>query len=439
VGGGWSGLSCAVELSRIGYNVTVLESARQLGGRARRVAFNEYPVDNGQHVLIGAYRQTLSLFKILDIPFNEHLIRQNLDLHILDKGGSKFNLHLPALITPLNLFFGLITAKGFTLKDKWRALRFGFKLFANAVITGDSDGNDMSVAELLKKEKQTPNLIKALWEPICLASLNTHIDEASAGIFIRVIHDTFCRSSNDADLILPSVDLGSLFPDPALDYIEQHGGNIHLSKRVTELIIEQRHIAGVICDKDRYLADHVILAIPPNACVPLLKQHPALHDIAYNLSGFDFNPIVTVYLKYPRSVKTDQPVQALTGTTSQWVIDRRVVGQPGIIAVVISGPGPHMEKDNNELLGHVEAELADCFPHWPKPDGAKIIREKRATFSCRAGINSLRPDNKTNVNGLWLAGDYTRTPYPATLESAVISGHQTAMLINQFQLESVQP
>jgi len=435
VGGGWAGLSCAVELSRIGYPVTLLESARQLGGRARRVAFNDYAVDNGQHVLLGAYRQTLALFNILGISLNDKLLRQSLNLHLLSTEGNKYNLHLPALITPLNLFIGLLRAKGFTLYDRWRALVFGFKLFANAIIPGTGKGSDdISVIDLLKKEKQTLTNIRALWEPICLASLNTTIDEASASIFVRVLHDTFCRAQSDADLILPNIDLGALLPDPALDYIEQHGGNVHLSKRVTDITVEQRHITGIVCDSEAYPAEHVVLAIPPHACMPLVKDHPALHDIAYNLSGFSYNPIVTVYIKYPKSVKLDQPVQALIGTTSQWVIDRRLAGQPGLMAVVISGPGPHMEKDNDTLRNTIEGELAECFPHWPRPDDAMVIREKRATFSSRVGVNALRPENTTNVDGLWLAGDYTKSAYPATLEAAVISGRYTAELIHQTDL-----
>ena len=432
VGGGWAGLSCAVELSRVGYHVTLLESARQLGGRARRVAFNEHPVDNGQHVLIGAYRQTLTLFERLNISLDENLSRKNLDLHILAKNGKKFNLQLPSVITPLNLFIGLLRAKGFTLYDRWRALIFGSKLFVNAVNPGDGSANDdISVSELLIKEKQTRNNIHALWEPICLASLNTTIAEASASIFIRVLHDTFCRTRSDADLIIPKVDLGSLLPDPALDFIEQHGGNVYLSKRVTEVIIDQRHVTGVKCEGEQFTADHVVLAVPPHACLPLVKDHPALHDVAYNLSGFSYNPIVTIYLQYPDTVTPDHPVQALTGMTSQWIIDRRISGQPGLMAIVISGPGPHMQMDNEALLKTVEDELAECYPHWPKPEETMIIREKRATFSSRTGVNALRPQNKTNITGLWLTGDYTKTAYPATLESAVISGQRTAALINE--------
>lgn len=426
VGGGWAGLTCATELVRLGYKITLLESARQLGGRARRIAFDDQSVDNGQHIFIGAYRETFSLLKSLNISLTNILDRRPLNLLFQYCGGKKFNLRLPALITPLNLFVGLLNAKGFSMNDKRHALVFGLKLFSNSLF----QENDISVSELLNKERQTENNIKALWEPLCLASLNTPIDEASARVFVRVLHDTFCRSQKDADMIIPKVDLGILLPDPASDFIEQHGGTIHLSKRVTSININQRHITDVSCDNETFKADHVVLALPPHACLPLIKDHPALHDIAYNLNSFSYNPIVTAYVKYPASVRPNQPIQAMLGTTSQWVISRDVAGQPGLIAVVISGPGPHMQLDNEQLEVTIKSELANCFPHWPQADSIKIIREKRATYSCRVGIDLLRPDNKTRINGLWLAGDYTKTFYPATIESAVLSGKHTAEQIN---------
>jgi len=427
VGGGWAGLSCAVELSLVGHKVTLLESARQLGGRARRIAFNEQAVDNGQHVLIGAYHETLSLLMRLDVDPDTTLERQLLDLHLQVIRANHFRLRLPHLPSPFNLLFGLLGAKGFSIKDRWSALRFGLRLYSNTI----SLGEDISVAQLLKNHRQTKNAIKALWEPICLASLNTPIDEASAKIFVRVLHDTFCQSSHDADLIVPKVDLGTLLPDPAFDFIEQHGGTVQLSQRVTELKIEQRHVTGVVCESREYNAKHVVLAIPPHACQPLLKTYPALHDVAYNLAGFSYHPICTIYLQFPKTVKADRSVQALLNSTGQWIIDRRISGQHGLFAVVISGPGPHMQIDNDTLIGKIKSEISDLYPHWPAPDDAIVIREKRATFNCRTNINYIRPENKTQVDGLWFAGDFTNTGYPATIEGAVQSGIKAAKQIHQ--------
>ena len=257
VGGGWAGLTCAVELASLGHAVTVLESARQLGGRARRVAFEEHAVDNGQHVLIGAYHHTLDLLKHLEVPLQQSLHRQPLDLYVQQQDNHAFQLRLPHLLAPLNLLVGLLRSKGFSLNDRWHALGFGLRLFFNAMAFEE----DISVADLLASQKQTTNTIRAIWEPICLASLNTPIEEASAQIFIQVLHDSFCRSHQDADMIIPGVDLGSLLPDPAFDFIEQHGGFVHLSQRVTDVLIEQRHITGVKTEDRKYEAKHVVLAI----------------------------------------------------------------------------------------------------------------------------------------------------------------------------------
>lgn len=427
VGGGWAGLSCAVELVSHGHEVTVLESARQLGGRARRVAFDDHAVDNGQHVLLGAYHSTLELLKHLGIPLEESLQRQLLELSLIQRGKTAFRLRLPHLLSPLNLFSGLLKAKGLSLLDRWHCLLFGLSLFSNRMVSED----DTSVTELLATHKQPPSVIRMLWEPICLAALNTPIEEASAQIFIRVLHDSFCRAYRDADMLIPRVDLGQLLPDAAFDYIEGHGGFVHLSQRVTELQIEHRHISGVSTKDRKYNARHVVLALPPHACQPLLKEHAAMHDIAYNMSGFCYHPICTVYLQYPDSVQTDRPIQGLLGTMAQWLVDRRITGYPGLIAATISGPGKHMQLDNEQLAAQVQDELQQAFPHWPAAQSVLVIREKRATFSARTGINRLRPGNHTPVSGLWLAGDYTNTGYPATIESAVISGQQTAQLIHQ--------
>jgi len=291
--------------------------------------------------------------------------------------------------------------------------------------------DDMSVAALLKLQKQTRTIITALWEPICLASLNTPIEEASAKVFLRVLHDTFCRSAYDSDLIVPKTDLSTLLPDPAFDFVERHGGNVHLSQRVIGLKVEQRHITGVITEDSQYDTDTVVLAIPPHACQKLFKDHPALHHSAYNMAAFSYHPICTIYLQFPATVKADHPVQALLGYTGQWIIDRRIAGQPGLFSVVISGPGPHMQLDNAVLTERIKTEIRDLYPHWPAPDDVMVVREKRATFNCRANINLIRPDNRSRMQGLWFAGDFTNTGYPATLEGAIHSGTRTARQIHQ--------
>jgi hypothetical protein len=169
-------------------------------------------------------------------------------------------------------------------------------------------------------------------------------------------------------------------------------------------------------------ARRVILATPLHTSVKLLGGHPPLARLLAPLHDIGSEPICTIYLQYPPEVRLDAPFVGVVGMHTQWVFDRRVCGSPGLMAVVIGADGPHMEQDNAELSGRISAELGHLFPHWPPPQQIKVIREKRATFTSTPGIDARRPGAETPVRGLWLAGDYTATDLPATLEGAVMSG-----------------
>lgn len=426
VGGGWAGLSCAIELTRLGHQVTVLESARQLGGRARCVPFNDLAIDNGQHILLGAYRQTLQLLHLLGIAESKALQRLPLNLQLQNAQHQTYSLRVPNFPAPLHLLSGLLSAKGFTLQERWRAITLGSRIWRNV----SANDKDQSVLEWLTQEQQSATVIQCLWEPLCLAAMNTPIHLASAQVFQTVMYDAFCHTRHNSDILLPRSDLGTLLPDPALDFIEQHHGSVHLGQRVEAIHVHQRHIHGVQTQQGDIDAAQIVLAVPPHAAIPLIESHTALQDLAYLLRGFTYEPISTVYIKYPKEVHSDFPIQGFVGMTSQWLIDRQITAHPGLMAVVISGPGSHMQWDTSQLAKQVITELADAFPHWPKPEEHFVIREKRATFSCRVGIQSIRPDNTTPVKGLWLAGDYTNTRYPATIEGAVRSGLRCAQLLH---------
>ena len=164
------------------------------------------------------------------------------------------------------------------------------------------------------------------------------------------------------------------------------------------------------------------MAASPPECLRLLAQHTRLNDIALGLSTFRYEPICTLYLQYPPYVRLGSEMIGLLDEMGQWILDLGDAGFPGRMAVVISGPGPHMALDNEHLITHISNEVARRFPHWPAPSHSYVIREKRATFSSCTGIEALRPTVRTPIPGLWLAGDYTDTGLPATLEGALRSG-----------------
>lgn len=424
VGGGWAGLSAAVHLLSQGQQVTLFESAKQFGGRARCAPFSGQSVDNGQHLLLGAYSETLNIMRTCNTPVNKVLLRQPLNWTIKCNQGQDINLRVPRLPAPFNFLVAILFAHGYSLTERMRSIRFMARLRRNRFMLD----KDISVAELL--HDQPDRVIQTLWEPMCLAALNTPIEVASAQIFLNVIRDSFTHRASDADALYTIADLGQIFVKPAIDYIESKGSQVNLAQKVDGLEIENNCIHAITVGEKKYKASQVILATSASACQRLLAAHAPLATVSDKLQQISYQPICTLYLQYPHEVSLDTPMLGLDGLTGQWIFDRRFANQPGLMAVVISSTGPHMNLDTESLAQLVSDELTESFA-WPEPEQHLVIREKRATFSACVGVDALRPETSTAVDGLYLAGDYTRSPYPSTLEAAVRSGVQCAQTIIQ--------
>ena len=417
IGGGLAGLAAASELSSHGINVTVFETAPQLGGRARSVHWKGLILDNGQHILLGAYHQTLRLMKKIGLNAEESLLRQSLNLNMRNAIHLKSCKSLPA---PFNLLMGLLTCKGLNWSERSSAIRFLIQLKR---INFKLD-QDIPLNELLRRFEQPNNLIRHLWEPLCLAALNTPINAASSQIYLNVLKDSFNQKKTDSDLLLPRNDLSSLLAEPLADFIRAHQGEIKLNSYVKQLE-KINHDFSVNGSN----FTHVILAVAPFRLAEITESLGEI--VATDLvTKFTYEPIYTVYLQYPRAVKLPQVMIGLTHTMSQWVFDRgQLNGQKGLLAVIISAKGEHQKLTQEALANKVIAELKTAFPNLPNPKWHKVIAEKRATFACT--VNLKRPQQKTTIKNLYLAGDYTEGNYPATIEGAIHSGLSTAQLILQ--------
>ena len=422
IGAGWAGLAAAVELSAANIRVTLVEAAKQAGGRARRVDTQGMQFDNGQHIVLGAYREMLRLLDVIGVSEEQAFFRRALRLEMRSPRHERICIAFPALPAPWHVAVGFARATGLSRSERYRALALCAQLF----FSGFKVNNTLSVAEWLHRAKQPRRLIKALWEPLCLAALNTPLNRASAEIFIRILHETFAGARGNADMLFPRADLGAIFPEPAMQFIRRHGGTVHCGERVTSLDIRDGRIDGVTTHQGMIRADHVIIAASSDASLRLIEPHPLLQDISRRLTLLQHEPICTVYLQYPPEMRLGGEMLGLLDGTGQWILDLGDAGHPGRMAVVISGPGPHMSRDNAALIKDISEEISKHFLQWPAPSHSIIIREKRATFSCRAGIEALRPATRTPVDGCWLAGDYTDTGLPATLEGALRSGVRAA-------------
>lgn len=422
IGGGWAGLAAAVELAHAGAAVVLFEAAPQAGGRARAVRAGATRIDNGQHILLGAYSATLHLLRRIGVTESSVFRRQPLSLRLRRRDGAV--IELPARRGPAASLRALLALRGVSRRERLAALRVA--VYARR----PAPEPDVSVLAFLRAHKQGAAIIEALWEPLCVAALNTPIAEASAHLFLAVLRDALFGARHASDLLLPIVDLGACLPVPAQRFIEAQGGRVHVRRRVTGLRFVGNRVCGVDVDQESVEADHVVIATGPAACLALLT-HPDLATLRTRLGQLRPSPIATLYLRYPPEVTLGGEFVGLLGGSVQWLFDRgRLTGEHGVMAAVVSGPGAHMRVPPHAVIAAWVAEIRAHFPHWPPPIETKLIREKSATFAAHPGVDAYRPPCRTSVHGLWLAGDYTATGYPGTLEGAVRSGVEcaTAML-----------
>lgn len=434
IGGGWAGCAAAMELARAGHAVTVHEAARTLGGRARKVERDGTVLDNGQHILLGAYTETLRLLKLAGQDPQALILDLPLQMRYPDGSGG-MDFVAPRWPAPLHLAWALLRAKGLARADKVSLMRFssamrwmGWQLYT-----------DCTVSELLDRFDQTDRLIQLMWRPLCLAALNTPPERASAKVFVNVLRDSLgARRRRASDMLIPKTNLSALFPEAAARYVESHGGQLKLGAKIESL---QALPDGCwqLDSAEKY--DHVVLATSSSQAARLLAGtgDSAVDDVVAQLQAFTHEAISTCYLQYDTAVRLDLPFYALVDAPEQahwgqFVFDRGQLDarQAGLLAVVISASGQAAAQGHEALAQSVAAQLAQGLrmPQLAQPAWTQVITEKRATFACTPDL--ARPGNATGLPGLLLAGDYTAGDYPATIEAAVRSGVQAAALVCQI-------
>ncbi len=412
VGGGYAGMAAAVTLAARRIPVTVFEAARQLGGRARRIDYRDVALDNGLHVLIGAYAETLRLIEFVNPAYASALLRTPLEWNV----QNEFHLRAARLPAPLHLLVGLARSDGLSIAEKFSAARFLALLRAR----GYALPRDISVEALLVQHAQSERLRRVLWRPLCVAALNTPPAIASAQVFLNVLRDSLDATRAASDLVLSRVDLSALFPEPAAAYVQQQGSAVLLSHRVTA-IDPLGDGFEIEANSERIRFTHVICAISPHQVNAFLIGITALSEIAAAIEMLRYQPIHSVWLQYPAPVALPAPMLGLTNGLIHWAFDREALcAQRGLIGAVISAAGEHQDLTQDELGLRVHRELQQHVSGLPEPLWTRVIAEKRATFACTPNIT--RPSQVTPLKNFYLAGDYTTSDYPATIESAVRSG-----------------
>ncbi len=425
VGGGWAGLAAAVRATQAGYQVTLLEMAGHLGGRARGLRVGTHDLDNGQHILIGAYTRTLDLMRSVGVDVEQVLHRQPLTLLYPDGRGLALRGGHPVLA----FVRAVAGCKGWGWRDRSALLTAA----GHWAAAGFRCAPGTTVAQLCAG--LTPAVRELLIDPLCVAALNTPAQDASAQVLLTVLKDALFSGKGSADLLLPRRPLDALLPHPAHAWLQARGAKLSFNRRVNKL---QTADGAWQVDGERF--ERVVLACSAAEAARLAQPHaPAW---AARAQALGYEPIITVYLQCP-GARLPAPMMALAEgaqAPAQFAFDHGALGaSPGIFAFVVSGARFWADAGLDVTGRAVRQQAMSAFAAatWPTPPVVlKVLVEKRATFRCTPGLD--RPPAQV-APGLLAAGDYLEGPYPATLEGAVRAGEAAVRQMERRPIRAPVP
>lgn len=434
IGGGVAGFSAATALAEAGAQVLLLEARPGLGGRATAFTDPETGerVDNGQHILMGCYYDTLKLLERIGASDRVRW-QAGLALSMVDQRGHESVLKLPPMASPLHLLGGVLAWDALSWAERMSILRVGAALgppvpegrnFSSAGVGSET------VREWLTRHGQAPRLCELFWEPLALAALNQSIDQAAASYFVTILAQMFGPDPTAAALVMPAVPLDELYAEPARAWLEARGHEVRVNAPVKVEVVDDR-VTGVRLRGEHLAAPWVISTVPWHAFGALFDTPPpALATTIANASALGSLPIVTVNLWFDRPVMHESLI-GLPGRAFQWVFDRRAIvgGASSHLSMISSGAEAIVSMSNDELIALALSDVRAALPAARTATVRKglAVREKRSTFSL-APDAPARPQTMTPIAGFLLAGDWVDTGLPATIESAAVSGHRAAEL-----------
>jgi len=435
VGGGFAGLAAGVALAGAGRQVRLLEQKPHLGGRA--FSFVEPTtgsvVDNGQHLLMGCYHQTLRFLERIG-TLDRVGLQPRLRMQFLERPGRLTTLECPRLPAPWHLLLGVLRSDSFTCPEKLEIFRLGRAL---RVAEDSREAIDpLTVEEWLSALGQSEKLRRNFWDLLSIAALNEDPHRAAASLFKRVLRLALFTSPADSRLAIPRVGMSECYTEAATSYITARGGRVEPGRNVTGFVVAEGVCEGVqLAEGDRIEAGTVVSAVPWFELVKLLPSDLLRSEPYFtNILALRPAPIISINLWFDRPV-TDLDFVGLRGTTVQWLFNKgKILGSgENYVTLVLSGAHAHVGRPKDELLAVAWRELGELLPATREATlvHSLVIKERFATFSPGVGVEAVRPAAQTPVRGLYLAGDWTATGLPATIEGAVQSGNAAAQAVLQ--------
>jgi zeta-carotene desaturase len=431
IGSGMAGLSTAFHLTKAGIKVHIIESSNHLGGRLTALfdSKSEEMIDNGQHAIMTAYQSFLQIINELNtsklLNFQKHLKVTYLDIQ-----GKYSQLNCGYLPGKLGMAIGFILLKGISFKSKISIIR----LLQN--LSEDLEKyNGLTCLEFLNINNQGNDAITRFWEPFVVATMNSNLDTASARILVNILTKAFIKDINNSKLVFPKVELPALLT-PILNYIIENGGEISYNSKAEKLEILNNKVIGIHTKNEFFKTDYVISTIQPFSLIKIIPVE-FVESFSY-LKEFQYSPITSIYIWMDESL-FDNDFLAILGSPIQWIFNRRKLIESNkplkykeSYSITISSSDNLIKMNNSQIIELIFDELTKCFPKFDKSSVLhhRIITEKFATFLQTPDSDKIRPNSKTIIENLFLAGDWTNTQLPATIESAALSGKFAASIIN---------
>lgn len=433
IGAGFAGLSAAVALATSSVKVTVLEQRRILGGRAYSIEDGTTGelIDNGQHALLGAFHETQKFLKTLG---TDGLIRyqDRFRLVMAEPGGRQIILKCLPLPPPLHLGASLLMGRGLSGMDRIHLLRAGVSIALTSSLPPE-----MTLAAWMDALRQPERLRQRWWYPLAISALNEQPHRASAELFLRVLKQTFFGTIHDSSFGIMTVGLGDLYTEQSRQFIESRGGEVFCNAAVFQLDFSGQRLDAVVLRNGGVMtADYYISTVPHKALARMLPSRLLEKGAPFEaLSHLSDSPMVSIHLWFDRPVMEEDFI-GLVESPIQWVFNKSRLWhdediQAGAVACITSGAHDLINRSREELIPLAHRELGRYLPgvRDAKLLHSRLIKERQATYACSPEAERWRPAHKTPYENLFLAGDWTKTGLPPTIEGAVTSGHRCADLI----------
>lgn len=419
VGGGLAGLAASTALATKGYQVTLLEARPRLGGRAG--SFQDGTtgqlIDACQHVSMACCTEYDHFCKTIGVY---DYLKPQPTLHFMTPDGKVSRWRADAIFAPLHFARSFLGAHFLTTIEK---IQIGAALMRLWLLPPE---DDEPFLEWLKRNDQSERTIQRFWSVVLVSALNESIDRMGIKYARQVFVEAFLSSRTGGQVNIPSVPLGELYGTKLLTWLSQHQVTLRLNTAVKEVVLANGKVKHlVVRDGEIVQADHYILALPPHRLRGLFAEPLPFLD---QVEKLDVSPITSVHFWHDRPI-THLPHAVLLDRHPQWLFNRGEVNDRQYYTQVVISAARELNGMGNEAIQQlIEAEVKEFFPlareahllHW------RVVTEKTATFSVVPGVDAQRPTQATSIPNLYLAGDYTQTEWPATMEGAVRSGYLAA-------------